>query len=52
MVLIGVLYLAFEDAILGVSTIKYHLSRTIIGIQVSCRADLKVTCTDLNRSDS
>ena len=34
MVLIGVLYLAFEDAILGVSTQKYRLSRSIIGVQV------------------
>jgi hypothetical protein len=34
MVLIGILYLAFEDAILGVSAKKYHLSRTVIGAQV------------------
>jgi phosphatidylinositol glycan class N len=34
MVLVGLLYLAFEDAILGISAKQYHISRAIIGAQI------------------
>jgi hypothetical protein len=35
MALVGISYLAFEDVILGTTTRKDSLSRTIVGVQVS-----------------
>jgi phosphatidylinositol glycan class N len=34
MVLVGLLYLAFEDAILGIQAKQYRISRSIIGAQI------------------
>lgn len=51
MALVGILYLAFEDAILGTETRKYSVSRTIVGIQVSeMRTERRSLLTLLDRA--